>query len=99
MAHRVSSEAEAELDGIWYYIATESGSMEVADRFIDSLTKRFYLLSTNPYIGRRRDDDLRPGMRSFAVGEYIILYRIDGEDVLILHVVRGSRNIKALFGY
>jgi len=73
--------------------------MEVADRFIDSLTKRFYLLSTNPYIGRRRDDDLRPGMRSFAVGEYIILYRIDGEDVLILHVVRGSRNIKALFGY
>ena len=33
MAHRVSPEAEAELDGIWYYIATESGSMDVADRF------------------------------------------------------------------
>jgi hypothetical protein len=42
MAHRLSPEAEAELDGIWYYIATESGSMDVADRFIDSLTRRFY---------------------------------------------------------
>ncbi len=30
MSHRVSPEAEAELDGIWYYIAKESGSMDVA---------------------------------------------------------------------
>lgn len=98
MAHRLSAEAEAELDDIWYYIATESGSMDVADRFIDSLTKHFYLLSRNPYIGRRRNEDLRPGMRSFAVGKYIILYRIDDQDVLILHVVRGSSDIETLFG-
>ena len=62
MAHRLSPEAEAELDGIWYYIATESSSMDVADRFIDSLTRRFYLLALSPYMGRRRDEDLRPGM-------------------------------------
>jgi toxin ParE1/3/4 len=98
MAHRLSPEAEAELDDIWFYIATESGSMEVADRFIDSLTRRFYLLATNPHIGRRRDHDLRPGMRSFPVGNYLILYRIDQADVLILHVVRGSRDIETLFG-
>jgi plasmid stabilization system protein ParE len=36
---------------------------------------------------------LRPGTRSFPVGEYVILYRIEEGDVLILHVVRGSRNI------
>ena len=98
MAHRLSPEAEAELDGIWFYIATESGSPDVADRFVDSLTRRFYLLATQPYIGRRRNEDLRPGMRSFAVGEYLILYRVNQEDVLILHIVRGSRNIEALFG-
>jgi len=93
MAHRLSPEAEAELEGIWYYIATESGSMDVADRFIDPLTGRFYLLAMSPYMGRRRDEDLRPGIRSFAVGKYLILYRVDGEDVLILHVVRGSRDM------
>ena len=99
MPHRVSPEAEAELDGIWYYIARESCSMDVADRFVYSLTDRFYLLATNPHIGRRRDEDLRPGMRSFPVGQYLILYRVDQSDVLILHIVRGSRNIEALFGY
>ena len=76
----------------------ESGNPDIADRFIDSLTGRFYLLALHPYIGRRRDDELGPDMRSFPVGKYIILYRIEDEDVRILHVVRGSRNIQALFG-
>ncbi|MGB7586061.1 MAG: type II toxin-antitoxin system RelE/ParE family toxin [Terriglobales bacterium] len=98
MSHRVAPQAEAELDGIWYYVAKESGSIEIADRLIDSIAQRFLLLSRNPRLGRRRDEELRPGLRSFPVGEYIIIYRIDGEDVLILHVVRGSRNIEALLG-
>jgi len=98
MAHRVAPQAEAELDGIWYYVANKSGSIEIADRLIDSITERFLLLSRNPHLGRRRDEELRPGLRSFTVGEYIILYRIKGEDVLILHVVRGSRNLEALLG-
>ncbi len=37
-------------------------------------------------------------MRSFALGDYLILYRIEQEDVLVLHVVRGSRDIDGLFG-
>lgn len=98
MAHRVAPQAEAELDGLWYYVANKSGSIEVADRLIESITERFLLLSRNPRLGRRRDEELRPGMRSFAVGEYMILYRIEDEDVLILHVVRGSRNLRALLG-
>ncbi len=98
MAHRLSSEAEAELDEIWYYVAQGSGSIELADRFVDLLTRRFYLLAVHPYLGRKRDQDLLAGMRSFVVGEYLILYRIEQADVLILHVVRGSRNIEGLFG-
>ena len=96
MAHRLSPQAEAELDNIWYYVAKESGSIGIADRLIESITERFYLLSRYPHIGRRRDHDLRPGLRSFPVGEYLIIYRAEGEDVLILHVMRGSRNIQAL---
>jgi toxin ParE1/3/4 len=96
MAHRLSPEAEADLDDIWYYIAKESGSMEIADRLIDSITDRFFLLSGHPHIGRRRDEDLRPGLRSFAVGQYVILYRTEGNAVLILRVLRGSRDIPSL---
>jgi hypothetical protein len=46
---------------IWWYVAKQSGSIEIADRLIDSLTERFYLLARYPQLGRRRDEDLRPG--------------------------------------
>ncbi len=97
MARRLAPEAEAELDDIWYFVATESHSIEIADRAIDSITDRFVLLASFPHVGRRRDEDLRPGLRSFVAGAYVIVYRVDGGDVLVLHVVRGSREIEALF--
>ena len=52
MAHRLASQVEFELDDIWHYIARESGSTEIADRLIDSITDRFFLLANYPYIGR-----------------------------------------------
>jgi toxin ParE1/3/4 len=78
---------------------SQSGSIDIADRLIGSITDRFLLLASYPNIGRARDEDLRPGLRTFPVGEYIILYRIDDEDVVILRVLRASRNIAALFGH
>jgi toxin ParE1/3/4 len=94
MAHRLAPEAEADLDKLWYYVASNS-SIEVADRLVDSLATRFFLLGTHPRAGRRRDD-LWPGMRVFPVGDYVVLYRVEGNDVLIQRVVRGSRDIEAL---
>jgi toxin ParE1/3/4 len=47
-------------------------------------------------VGRQRND-LRTGIRSFPVGNYVVLYRIDGDDVMIQRVVRGSRDLEALF--
>ena len=99
MAHRVAPQAEADLDGIWCYIATESGNLEIADRAIDSITQRFLLLARYPPIGRRRDDDLRPGLRSLPAGEYVIVYCVERDDVLILHVIRASRDLEALLGH
>jgi toxin ParE1/3/4 len=100
MGHRRTPQADSDLDDIWYYVATKSGNFDVADRFIDSITDRFFLLASHPNIGRARDEDLRPGLRSFPVREYVIIYRvIQDEDVLILRVLRGSRNIEALFGH
>jgi len=99
MADLRSPQTDSDLDEIWYYVVTKSGSIEIADRLIDSITDRFLLLARHPSIGRARDEDLRPGLRSFPVGEYLIIYRIQDEDVLILRVLRGSQNITALFGH
>jgi toxin ParE1/3/4 len=98
MAHRLAPQAESDLSDIWYYIAKESGSLEIADRLIESLTKRFLLLAKHPYLGRDRTDDFGAGSRSFPVGEYVVIYCVRNQDVQILRVVHGSRNLEPLFG-
>ena len=95
MAHRLSAKAEAELDNIWRHIAQESGSTDVAKRIIAGITDRFHLLAAHPYSGRSRSD-LRPGLRGFLAGDYLILYRIEGADVVILHVIHGRRDLPRL---
>jgi plasmid stabilization system protein ParE len=73
--------------------------MDIASRVIDSITERFWLLAQCPYLGRKREDDLGKGLRSFPADDYIIVHRIQNEDVvLILHVVHGCRDIVALLG-
>jgi plasmid stabilization system protein ParE len=41
---------------------------------------------------------LAPRLASFPVREYVIIYRVEGDDVLILHVAHGRRDLEALFG-
>ena len=41
--------------------------------------------------------DRASGLRGFPVGRYVILYRVDGDDALILRVVHGRRDLEALF--
>lgn len=97
MAQRVALRAERDLDDIWYYVAKESGSIEIANRLIDTITDRFFLLAGFPYLGRSRDEDFGLGCRSFAVAEYVIVYCVEAGDVSILRVAQGRREIEALF--
>ena len=96
MALRVAAEVQAELDEIWWYVAAESGDAKVAERLINSITDQFFILSKHPHMGRPRDHDQRPGLRSLSVGAYVIIHRSQGRDVLILHVLHGRRDLKAL---
>jgi toxin ParE1/3/4 len=98
MGHLRSPLADDDLDDIWYYVATNSGSIEIADRVINSITDRFLLLANHPNVGRPRDEDLRPGLRSFPVGQYVIIYRIEDKDVRVLRVLHGRRDLQALLG-
>jgi plasmid stabilization system protein ParE len=63
MGHRRTPQADSDLDGIWYHVAFKSGSIEMADRLIDSITDRFSSLASHPNIGRARNEDLRSGLR------------------------------------
>jgi plasmid stabilization system protein ParE len=74
MKYRLMQRARIETLEIWNYIAEDSE--EAADEFLHQPEQRFRLLGSNPYAGRTRDE-LRLGYRSFPVGQYLILYRVD----------------------
>jgi len=97
MAHRLAPRAETDLDEIWCYVAKGSGSIEIANRLIDSITDRFFLPASFPHLGRSRSEDFGVGCRSLAVGEYVIVYCLEVEEVLVLRVAHGRRDIEALF--
>jgi toxin ParE1/3/4 len=85
MAHRLAPQARADLSIIWNYIVKESGNVAAADGVIDAITERVR-------------DDLRPGLRSFAVGEYVIVYTIEAENAEILFVFHGRQDIEGQLG-
>ena len=97
MAHTLAPLAERDLDDIWYDLAEKSGSIEIANRMVDSITDRFLLLARFPHLGRSRSDDFGSGSRSFVVGDHVIVYTVEGDDVLILRVAHGRRDFDKLF--
>jgi toxin ParE1/3/4 len=97
MAHRISSQARADLDDIWYQIVSEGGSESSADRMVDLIAGRFLLLSDWPRLGRARLD-LRRGLRSFPAGDYVIFYRITRAGVVIQRVLHGRRDMARILG-
>jgi len=97
MSHHLSPKAEADLE-IWLHVALESVSFDLATRLVDSIAEQCFLLGRHPFLGRARDDDFGAGSRSFSVDEYVIVYCVENDEVLILRVVHGRRDLRALFG-
>ena len=94
MKYQVTARARREVADIWEYIARDSEHH--ANEFLSELKEHFRLLGENPRMGRQRDE-LRLGMRSFPVGEYVILYRITRTGVRISHVIHGRRDLSDFY--
>ena len=91
---RVSHPAERDLDDIWYYIVKRSGSMDVADRLVESITETFPLFAQAPGVGTRREE-IEPGLRGFPAGKYIIYYAEREREVVISRILHGMRDQKS----
>ena len=87
---RFSELAERDLDQIWSYIATNSGSIDTAKQFIESLLSPYQFLPGEPKAGAARDG-IDPGLRGLPIGRYVVYYREEGALVLISRIIHGSR--------
>lgn len=86
--------AQADLDGIWDYIAQNSPAN--ATRLLRRIDSLCQTLADNPLMGRARPE-LGADLRSFPAGDYIIFYRPIENGVGIVRVLHGSRDIEAIF--
>jgi len=95
MSHyRLTAGARRNLTEIWSYIAVDN--FEAANQLIDTVFERFESLAQMPLSGRARSE-VRPGLRSTPVGNYVIFYRPLDEGIEIVRVLHGARDIESSF--
>ena len=92
MSYRVSKDAQRDLDEIFLDWAKRAG-LRVADRLIDNITGRFWILGGHPSAGRP-SEDIAAGVRCFPAGKYLIYYRKTRKGTDILHIFHGARDQK-----
>ena len=91
---RRTVEAENDLLSIWRYIAEDKP--QAAIRLLRTIDEKCALLAENPQLGSSRPD-IAAELRYFTVGSYLILYREVSNEVEIVRVLHGARNLNALF--
>ena len=90
-----SPEADAQLVGIYRYIAREA-SPAVAERFTGAIVDHCEGFETFPQRGTLRDD-LRPGLRTVGFRRRVtIAFTFDEDTVTIIGVFYGGQDFEAV---
>lgn len=87
---RHTHRARADLLDIWLEIASKN--LAAADRLYDRFEARVRVLGEYPEIGTARPD-VATEARMLIEGSYLILYRIRADDVQIVRVLHGARDV------
>jgi toxin ParE1/3/4 len=95
MRYRISEDAQRDLDEIHLYWARRAG-LKAADRVIDRISERFWLLGQHPNAGSPAGY-LAPNVKCFPAGKYLIYYRKERRGTDILHIFHGARDQASAF--
>ena len=86
--------AQTDLEEIWRYVARDNP--RAADRLLARFRDKFLLLAGQPEMGEWRED-LRPNLRAFTAGKYVIYFRPAENEIEIVRVLHSARDVRALF--
>jgi plasmid stabilization system protein ParE len=87
-------EAYTDLDEIWEHIAADS--LDSADRVIEEIYKALDSLPEFPRQGHRRPDLTTRPLRFRTVRDYLIAYAPDEKPLVVIAVLHGRRNPRAI---
>jgi len=90
-------DALADLDDIAQHTALESGSLDIANGFLDKLITSCEKLAELPGIFGTGRPELLPGMRSTPCQTYLIFFRYQDDTVEIINILAGNRDLASHF--
>jgi toxin ParE1/3/4 len=93
---RVRRTVQAKRDYIQIWVHVAEKNPRAADGLIDNFDAALDLISHFPGMGQSRDD-LSRGLRSYPVGNYLLLYRSVTGGIELVRAVHGARNLRRLF--
>jgi toxin ParE1/3/4 len=93
MTYRLSSLAEKDLRDVAVYIARDNRT--AARNWAESIREKCRILGDMRDLGVRRDD-LREGLQTFPVGNYLILYKQVEIGIEVVRVLHGARQWQKL---
>ncbi len=93
VGYRISREADNDIVKLYAQGVVEFGLTQ-ADRYHDALFDLFDLIASNPKIARERTK-IEPPVRVHPFQAHLVIYRIEGEDVLIIRVRHGHEDWKS----
>jgi toxin ParE1/3/4 len=91
---RFSTEASLDIEEIANYIFELNPV--AAYHFLDALEETCELLAQHPFLGRSRSE-LGEALRSFPVGNYLVFYTAASDDIYVVRVVYGGRDLPGEF--
>lgn len=86
--------ARRDYAAIWDHVAEHNPA--AADRLLRAFDRELALLSKFPGAGPARPE-IRAGVRSFPVGEYLLFYRPVEGGIELLRVLHGKRDLRRAF--
>ena len=98
MKLEILQKAEVDLKNIAYKHSQLSG-VKSARKITDKIRKSLELLKQSPYLGRICDEPpfLDEGYRRLICGNYLCLYKVKKDCVVVYHIVDGRTDYPKLF--
>lgn len=90
----IARQGYADIDEIAEFIRRDNPAR--AKAFVDEIAARIERIAERPFSFPERSEWL-PGLRSALHGRYLILFRCNDGEVIVLRVIHGAWNIAGLF--
>lgn len=95
MKYRISRQADADIERICDYIAQDNP--DAADRLDERIHQTIKMLAKFPRMGHTRADVQDKRYLFWAIGKYIVAYRIERKELVVVRVLHGARDFAKLF--